>query len=88
MKARLRKLTALAVLIAAAAGLYYLGGKYLWPPADRNTIQTVGIIEAPEVNISSRIGGRIAALTLPAPGRSWPTPSERCGATRRYTRRR
>jgi HlyD family secretion protein len=64
MKARLRKLTALAVLIAAAAGLYYLGGKYLWPPADRNTIQTVGIIEAPEVNISSRIGGRIAALTL------------------------
>ncbi len=64
MKARLRKLTVLTALIAVAAGLYYVGGKYLWPPADRNTIQTVGIIEAPEVNISSRIGGRIATLTL------------------------
>jgi HlyD family secretion protein len=64
MKARLRKLTVLAVLIAAAAGFYYLGGKYLWPAPDRNIIQTVGIIEAPEVNISSRIGGRIAVLTL------------------------
>jgi RND family efflux transporter MFP subunit len=64
MKARLRQLTVVAALIIAAAALYYLGGKYLWPPPDRNTIQTVGIIEAPEVNISSRIGGRIKTLTL------------------------
>jgi RND family efflux transporter MFP subunit len=64
MKARLRQLTVLAVLIVGGAALYHLGGKYLWPPANPNVIQTVGIIEAPEVNISSRIGGRIKTLTL------------------------
>jgi RND family efflux transporter MFP subunit len=64
MKARLRKFTVLAALIVAGAALYYLGGKYLWPPANPNIIQTVGIVEAPEVNVSSRIGGRIKTLTL------------------------
>jgi HlyD family secretion protein len=64
MKAVLRKTMIFAALIAVGVAFYFLGNKYLWPAPDRNTIRTVGIIEAPEVNLSSRIGGRIAALTL------------------------
>ena len=64
MKANLRRIMLVGVLIIGGAGLYYFGGKYLWPAPDRNVIQTVGIVEAPEVNISSRIGGRIASLPL------------------------
>jgi RND family efflux transporter MFP subunit len=64
MKAHLHRMMLVGVLIIGGAGLYYFGGKYLWPAPDRNAIQTVGIIEAPEVNISSRIGGRIASLPL------------------------
>jgi RND family efflux transporter MFP subunit len=64
MRARLRSLSFIVLLIAAAAGFYYFGGKYLWPPRDTSRIQTVGIVEAPEVNITSRIAGRIAVLTL------------------------
>jgi RND family efflux transporter MFP subunit len=59
-----RRVVTLGVLAIAAFAFYYLGGKYLWPPADVNTIQTVGIIEAPEVNITSRIAGRITQLDL------------------------
>ena len=62
MPALVRRLLRLAVIIAIAGGLYYLGGKYLWPPQNPNVIETVGIIEAPEVNITSRIAGRIAEL--------------------------
>jgi len=64
MKRILRRLATLLVLVAAASAFYYLGGKYLWPPPDMKTIQTVGIIEAPEVNITSRIAGRITQLDL------------------------
>ena len=64
MKANLRRMIVVAVLAVGTAELYYFGGKYLWPGPDRNTIQTVGIIEAPEVNVSSRIGGRIKSLPL------------------------
>ncbi len=64
MKVNLHRIMLVGALIIGAAGLYYLGGKYLWPAPDRNAIQTVGIIEAPEVNISSRISGRIASLPL------------------------
>ncbi len=46
------------------AGSQFLGSRYLWPPTDTRTIQTVGIIEAPEVNITSRIAGRIVQLDL------------------------
>ncbi len=59
-----RRIVTLGVLAIAAFAFYYLGGKYLWPRADVNTIQTVGIIEAPEVNITSRIAGRITQLNL------------------------
>jgi RND family efflux transporter MFP subunit len=64
MPALVRRLLRLAIIIAVAGGLYYLGGKSLWPPANPNVIETVGIIEAPEVNITSRIAGRIAELNL------------------------
>jgi RND family efflux transporter MFP subunit len=64
MKAKLRRILLVAALIFGGASLYYLGGKYLWPAPDPKMIQTVGLIEAPEVNISSRIGGRIIALPL------------------------
>lgn len=64
MNSRLRGAIMVAGLAFAVAAFFYLGGKYLWPAPDRNLIKTVGIIEAPEVNISSRIGGRIVALSL------------------------
>ncbi len=64
MKARWRRLAVVLGLICAGAAFYYLGGKYLWPAPDRNIIETVGIIEAPEVNVSSRIAGRIVSLPL------------------------
>jgi RND family efflux transporter MFP subunit len=57
-----RRVLMLAVAVALAAGLYHYGPRYLWPPIDRNEIQTVGMVEAPEVNISSRIAGRITWL--------------------------
>src|SRR5690242_11201246 len=64
MKRFFRRILVIGVLITALAGAYYLGGRYVWPPADTNKIQTVGIIEAPEVNITSRIAGRIIQLDL------------------------
>jgi HlyD family secretion protein len=62
MRRLIRRLVTLAVAAAIIAGFYYFGGKYLWPAADTTTIRTVGIIEAPEVNITSRIAGRIVQL--------------------------
>jgi multidrug efflux pump subunit AcrA (membrane-fusion protein) len=59
-----RRVVTLGVLAIAAFALYYFGGKYLWPRPDVNTIRTVGIIEAPEVNLTSRIAGRITQLDL------------------------
>ncbi|MGA2410723.1 MAG: efflux RND transporter periplasmic adaptor subunit [Candidatus Binataceae bacterium] len=64
MKSLLRRLLRLIIFAAAAVGLYYLGSQYLWPAPNPNVIQTVGIIEAPEVNITSRIAGRIVELNL------------------------
>jgi RND family efflux transporter MFP subunit len=59
-----RRVVMLGVVAIAAFAFYYLGGKYLWPRPDVNTIRTVGIIEAPEVNLTSRIAGRITQLDL------------------------
>jgi len=64
MRAIIRRIVKLAILTLILGGGYYLGSKYLWPAPDTRTIQTVGIIEAPEVNITSRIGGRIVQLDL------------------------
>jgi RND family efflux transporter MFP subunit len=60
----MRKLIRLAIVAIVIGGGYFLGSKYLWPAPDTRTIKTVGIIEAPEVNITSRIAGRIVQLDL------------------------
>jgi RND family efflux transporter MFP subunit len=60
----IRRMAKLALLALVLGGGYYLGSRYLWPAPDPHTIQTVGIIEAPEVNITSRIAGRIVRLDL------------------------
>lgn len=64
MKKLLRRLIIFIVLAAAGIGLYFGGEKYLWPPPDLSTIKVVGIVEAPEVNITSRIAGRIQELNV------------------------
>ena len=64
MNGMIRKLIRLAIVVIVIGGGYFLGSKYLWPAPDTRTIQTVGIIEAPEVNITSRIAGRIVQLDL------------------------
>src|SRR5271166_6732743 len=59
-----RRVIRLAILAGVALGFYFFGRAYLWPPEDRSTIKVVGMIEAPEVNITSRIAGRIKQLDL------------------------
>ncbi|MGA9724967.1 MAG: efflux RND transporter periplasmic adaptor subunit [Candidatus Binatus sp.] len=59
-----RRVIRLAILAGVALGFYFFGRVYLWPPEDRSTIKVVGMIEAPEVNITSRIAGRIKQLDL------------------------
>ncbi len=59
-----RRLIRLAILAGVVLGFYFFGRAYLWPTEDRSTIKVVGMIEAPEVNITSRIGGRIKQLDL------------------------
>lgn len=60
----IRRIITLAILAALGWGFYIFGGRYLWPEVDMTKIAAVGMIEAPEVNITSRIPGRIAKLTL------------------------
>jgi len=60
----IRRLVTLVIVAGIVAGFYFLGSKYLWPPADMTRIDVVGIIEAPEVNVTSRIAGRITSLNL------------------------
>jgi HlyD family secretion protein len=64
MQRLVRRLITVGVVAAFVIALYWLGGKYLWPPEDTSMIQTVGILEAPEVNLTSRIAGRIVQLDL------------------------
>ena len=54
-----RRVIRLAILAGVVLGFYVFGRAYLWPAEDRSTIKVVGMIEAPEVNITSRIAGRI-----------------------------
>jgi RND family efflux transporter MFP subunit len=64
MKRWVNRIGMLGALMLAAAALSYLGHRYLWRAPEPGLIQTVGIIEAQEVNVTSRIAGRIAFLTL------------------------
>ena len=64
MKAVVRRIVTLSILAALGYGFYRFGNIYLWPPPDRSTIRAVGMVEAPEVNITSRIAGRITDLKL------------------------
>lgn len=59
-----RRTIQLAFIAGIAVGVYSFGRAYLWPPEDHSAIQAVGMIEAPEVNITSRIAGRIKQLDL------------------------
>jgi RND family efflux transporter MFP subunit len=60
----IRRLAIVVMAVLAAIVLYRLGSRYLWPSDDTSTIETVGIIEAPEVNLTSRVAGRIQRLEL------------------------
>jgi RND family efflux transporter MFP subunit len=64
MKKLFRRLLVLGAIASIGAAFYYGGSKYLWPAADNSKIAAVGMIEAPEVNITSRIAGRISQLNL------------------------
>jgi len=62
-KNRRRRIILLAFLVVGV-GFYFFGSAYLWPPPDTNTIHAVGLIEAPEVNVTSRIAGRISEMNV------------------------
>lgn len=59
-----RRIAIFAVLAALGVGFYHFGKVYLWPPPNTSVIKVVGMIEAPEVNLTSRIAGRIVWLKL------------------------
>jgi HlyD family secretion protein len=62
MKRAIRRIVRLCIFAALAGGAYYFGRDYLFPPLDHRTIEVVGMLEAPEVNLTSRIAGRIARI--------------------------
>ena len=64
MRRALRRVITLLILAGLGYGFYWFGNIFLWPPPDRSTIRAVGMVEAPEVNITSRIAGRITDLKL------------------------
>jgi RND family efflux transporter MFP subunit len=64
MKARIRRVITLLILAGLGVGFYKFGNIFLWPPPDTSIIRVVGMVEAPEVNITSRIAGRITDLKL------------------------
>jgi RND family efflux transporter MFP subunit len=64
MRAVVRRIVTLLILVGLGVGFYKFGNIFLWPPPDTSTIRVVGMVEAPEVNITSRIAGRITDLKL------------------------
>ncbi len=63
MKRIFRRIVTFTIVAALGVGGYFFIRTYLLPTIDRKRIDVVGMLEAPEVNITSRIGGRIAELT-------------------------
>jgi RND family efflux transporter MFP subunit len=63
VKRIIRRLVTLSVFAALLAGGYVYGRARLFPTLDRRKIQVVGMLEAPEINLTSRIAGRIGELT-------------------------
>src|SRR5258708_8453966 len=64
MRTIVRRVIRLVIFAGIIVGCYFFGRVYLGPPEDRSKIQAVGMVEAPEVNITSRIAGRIKTLNL------------------------
>ncbi len=64
MRRIIRRIITLMIVIGLGYGFYWFGNIFLWPPPDRSIIRAVGMVEAPEVNITSRIAGRITDLKL------------------------
>jgi RND family efflux transporter MFP subunit len=64
MKRIVRRIILLVLAAVLIMAFYRYGSVHLWPPADTSAIKVVGMIEAPEVNITSRIAGRIVWINL------------------------
>jgi RND family efflux transporter MFP subunit len=64
MKAAIRRIVTLVIIAGIGTAAWYFGRGYLLTHLDTNAIRVVGMIEAPEVNVTSRIAGRIAKLDL------------------------
>src|ERR1700730_7262832 len=64
MRKVIRRIITLLILVGLGVGFYRFGNIFLWPPPDTSIIHAVGMVEAPEVNITSRIAGRITDLKL------------------------
>jgi RND family efflux transporter MFP subunit len=63
VKRLIRRIVTYTVIAAIAVGGFFFARANLFPDQDRSRIDVVGMLEAPEVNITSRIGGRIAEIT-------------------------
>ena len=55
MKRLIQRILSLGVIAAIAAGAFFLARTYLFADPDRSRIEVVGMLEAPEVNVTSRI---------------------------------
>jgi RND family efflux transporter MFP subunit len=60
----IRRLALAAVVAALLAGVYLLGRRFILSSSDTAHLRVAGMIEADEVNLTSRIAGRIVALDL------------------------
>lgn len=59
-----RRLAVALLAVAVLAGIYLLGRRFVFAPVDTAHLRVAGMIEAEEVNLTSRIAGRIDTLDL------------------------
>ncbi len=64
MKKVIRRIVTLLTVVALLGAFYWYGSIHLWPAPNTRSIRAVGMLEAPEVNLTSRIAGRISDLKL------------------------